>query len=219
MEIIYSDKRILVCIKPVGIVSVDEPGGLPDAVRAHLGDPQACVRPVNRLDQPVGGIMVLARSREAARRLSLQVQGRTFDKEYLAVVHGVPTQREGEMCDLLTRSKTERRSYVTDTPGKDVQQARLCYRLLEVSGGLSLVKIALDTGRTHQIRTQFSSRGMPLVGDRKYGAPAQDMSGIALWSNTIGFIHPQTDEQLRFSAPPPKAWPWTEFECLEETVL
>jgi len=214
MEIIYLDKRIAVVLKPVGVVSVDEEGGLPDLVRAALGeDKTSAMRIVNRLDQVVGGVMVLARSREADRRLSMQVQNRSFGKEYLAVVHGAPKDDAGEMEDLLTRSRAERKTYVTHTPGKDARPARLSYTVLSRREGLSLVKIRLHTGRTHQIRAQFSSRGLPLVGDKKYGAPpCEGLEGIALWSHSIRFDHPQTGERLSFSAPPPKAWPWTLFD-------
>lgn len=214
MDILYQDKRIFVVLKPVGVVSTDEPGGLPGLVRDTLSDKTACVRIVNRLDQVVGGVMVLARSREANRLLSMQVQQRSFGKEYLAVVHGELSDDIGIMEDLLTRSKQDRKTYVTDTPGKETQYARLSYTVLARHGGMSLVKIWLDTGRTHQIRAQFSSRGLPLVGDKKYGAPTQEgMDGIALWSHSIAFDHPQTEERMHFTAPPPGTWPWTVFDA------
>lgn len=212
MDILYQDNRIIVCLKPVGVVSVDEPGGLPQLAREALGDHQACIRTVNRLDQVVGGVMVLARSREAARRLSAQVEGRTFRKEYLAVLHGSPTEDGGTLRDLLARSKAERKTYVTHEPGKEAREAVLHYRVLERKEGLTLVAVTLETGRPHQIRAQFSSRGLPLVGDRKYGAPPAEMKGIALWSHTVGFVHPQTEEELTFTAPPPARWPWTVFD-------
>lgn len=211
MDILYQDNRILVCLKPYGVVSTDVAGGLPGLVRQQLGDDKACVRTVHRLDQVVGGVMVLARSKEAARRLGIQVQNREFKKEYLAVLHGHPETSSGTLRDLLWRSKEERKSYIVTETGKDVQEAVLHYQLLAASDCLSLVKIQLETGRTHQIRAQFSGHGMPLVGDKKYGAQEQDMEGISLWSHAISFDHPQSGERLLFSAPPPQRWPWTEF--------
>ncbi len=212
MKPLYADNRIYVCLKPPGVVSVDQPGGLPELIRRELGDAHACVRTVHRLDQVVGGVMVLARSKRAAQLLSEQVQQRRFGKEYLAVVHGRPSPAAGTMRDLLTRDRAERRTLVTKTPGKDAREAVLDYETLETAEGLSLVKITLHTGRTHQIRAQFSARGLPLAGDRKYGAPAQEqMEGIALWSHSLTFFHPQTGEEQTFSAPPPDQWPWNLF--------
>ncbi len=216
VEILYADNRILVCLKPVGVVSTDEPGGLPDLLRQQLGDARACVRTVHRLDQVVGGVMVLARSREAARRLSAQVAGRQFQKQYLAVVQGVPAPAAGCYRDLLVRNKAERKTCVTDQPGRDAREAVLRYRVLEQADDCALVEITLETGRTHQIRAQFSAHGHPLLGDRKYGGQETESAGVALWSHAISFVHPETEEVLRFSAPPPRVHPWTEFPALWE---
>ncbi len=158
--------------------------------------------------------MVLARSRAAARILSEQVATRQFEKEYLAVLEGVPEHDEGELRDLLGRDKTKKLTYVAGAPGKDVRAAVLRYRLLDSRDGFSLVKIHLLTGRTHQIRCQFSSRGLPLAGDCKYGARCREMEGIGLWSHWIAFRHPQTDAPVSFQAPPPRTWPWTLFPAL-----
>ena len=211
MDILRMDNRILVCVKPVGVLSTDEEGGLPDLLREQLGGEGTCLRTVHRLDRPVGGVMVLARSREAARRLSAQMSGGDFCKEYLAVVHGEP-EEEGRFCDLLCRSKAEHKTDVTHTPGKDAREARLTYRVLGRREGLSLVAVALETGRTHQIRAQFSAHGFPLVGDRKYGAPEAEMEGIALWSRALQFTHPQTEETVHVTADPPAVYPWTLFD-------
>ena len=216
MDILYQDNRIVVCLKPAGILSTDEPGGLPELLRQELGGPEVCLRTVHRLDRVVGGVMVLARSREAARRLSAQVQNRSFRKIYLAIVHG-QLPDTGTFIDLLRRSKEERKTYLADVPSKDTQEAVLHFRRLGHADGLSLVRIELETGRTHQIRAQFSGHGFPLVGDKKYGAPEQDTEGIALWSSALVFSHPQTEEGMAFMAPPPNTWPWSLFhgEILE----
>ena len=213
MEILYQDRRILVCVKPFGVLSTDEDGGLPSLVRATLGDPAASLRTVHRLDRVAGGVMVLARSREAARRLGESVQTRAFGNEYLAVVEGAP-DAEGTMRNLLARDRQTRRTVVTDTPGQDVREAELTYRTLQTTDGFSLVRIRLHTGRTHQIRAQFSSRGYPIAGDKKYGGQPIRAGEIALWSYSITFPHPQTDELMRFSAPTPDTDPWNTFSVL-----
>ena len=212
MDVLYQDNRIFVCLKPYGVISTDEPGGLPERIRHYLGDDKACVRTVHRLDQVVGGVMVLARSREAARRLGIQVQQRKFHKEYLAVVQGGPDSSRGTFRDLLCRDKALRRTYITDTPSRDTQEAVLHYRVLGQRDGLSLVHIRLETGRTHQIRAQFSGHGLPLVGDKKYGGTEQATEGIALWSHCVSFLHPQSEQPLAFRALPPQCWPWSLFQ-------
>ena len=214
MDILYSDNRIIVCLKPAGIVSTDEPGGLPELLRAELGDAHACVRTVHRLDQVVGGVMVLARSREAARRLSGQVEAHQFCKEYLAVLEGVPDAESGCLHDLLHRDRAQKKTFITNVSDRDSREAILHYRLLDSRDGLSLVRIRLETGRTHQIRAQFSGRGLPLVGDRKYGAAHDLGNSIALWSRLLAFRHPQTDAAVTFSALPSRAFPWDIFPCL-----
>lgn len=210
MEILYQNANILVCIKPARVLSTDEPGGLPGLVREALGDPKADVRTVHRLDRVVSGVMVLARSANAASELSRQIREDQFRKEYLAVVHGRPESPEGTLHDLLARDKARRMTFVAEAPGKGVQEAALSYRVLEYANGMSLVRVRLHTGRTHQIRVQFSSRGMPLVGERKY-AVWNDPCELALWSAKIGFYHPGTGEWVEFSKEPPAVFPWTEF--------
>jgi len=210
-DLIYTDDMIAVCIKPAGVLSTDEPGGVPELVREALGDEGACVRTVHRLDRVVGGLMLLARTPECASELSRQVRERSFEKSYLAVAHGVPEQINGTFVDLLLRSKEERKTYVVKKPGKDVQEAILDYETLESRNDLSLVHIHLRTGRTHQIRCQFSARGMPLVGDRKYGNP-EETCGIALWSFELSFTHPGTGEKMSFRHAPPETYPWNIFD-------
>jgi len=209
MELIHVDRDIVVCIKPPRILSTDEPGGLPDLIREALGDPDANIRTVHRLDRVVSGLMVLARTNKSAAALSRQIREGHFEKEYVAVVHGVPAEPKGTLRDLLLRSKPERKTYVVQEPGKDVQEAVLHYEVLSGTGGLSKLRIELVTGRTHQIRVQFSSRELPLVGDRKYSLYEDDCE-IALWSHRIAFCHPYTGERMEFTREPPRTYPWTE---------
>lgn len=215
MELIYQDEQLIAAVKPPRVLSTDEPGGMPSLVRQALGDKAADVRTVHRLDCVVGGLMVLARSRDAASKLSAQVRCGSFEKTYLAVVHG-QTAPSGTLRDLLLRDKAERKTYVTHTPAKGVQEAILDYVTLAQADGLSLVRIHLQTGRTHQIRAQFSSRGLPLVGDRKYSLLEDDCE-IALWSYALSFTHPQSGKPMHFSSLPPDTYPWSLFakECLK----
>lgn len=206
MEIIYQDKDIVVCIKPAGVLSTDEPGGVPDLVRAAIGDTN--VRTVHRLDQTVSGLMVLARRSKAASELSRQIREGQFEKEYLAVIHGDPGEDSGIYRDLLLRDKQERKTYIVQESGKDVQEAVLDYRVISHSEGLTCVRIRLHTGRTHQIRAQFSGRGLPLVGDKKYGVPEDDCN-IALWSYRLAFLHPYSGKPMEFTMEPPKIYPWS----------
>ena len=210
MNILYQDPQVLVCVKPPRVLSTDEPGGLPELLRQALGDPGANIRTVHRLDRVVGGVMVLARTARAASDLSRDIREDRFTKEYLAVVHGHLPEETGTLRDLLLRNKEEKKTYAVAEPQKDAQEAVLHYEVLNTTQALSLVKIRLVTGRTHQIRCQFSSRGLPLVGDRKYGREdgAQE---IALWSHRIGFRQPKTGEYLEFTEAPPGIYPWTEF--------
>ena len=209
MGLLYIDEHIIVCVKPARVLSTDEPGGLPELLRQHLGEDKADIRTVHRLDRVVSGLMVVARTPQAASELSRQIRQDEFDKEYLAVVHGTELADEGLLRDLLLRNKAERKTYIVQEPGKDVQEALLEYRVLNRAKDLSRVQIRLLTGRTHQIRAQFSGRGYPLVGDRKYSL-LDDGCEIALWSYALSFAHPATGEKMSFTLQPPDIYPWTD---------
>ena len=209
-SILHKDDTFLVCLKPARVRSTDEPGGMPELCRNALENPKADVRTVHRLDQVVSGLMVLARGAKAASELSRQIREDEFHKEYLAVLHGAPDQDTGTLTDLLLRNKPERKTYVVTEPGKGVQEAILDYEVIAKSEDFSMVRIILRTGRTHQIRCQFSSRNLPLVGDRKYSLN-EDECEIALWSSRLSFRHPATGQLLNFEAPPPAEYPWNLF--------
>ena len=207
-KLIYTDEHIVVCVKPARVLSTDEPGGVPELVRNALGDPKADVRTVHRLDRVVAGLMVLARNPKAASELSRQIREDSFEKEYLAVVHGKPEAESGVLEDLLFRDKARKMTMVASQPGKDVQPASLSYRVLGEGKNLSCVRIRLHTGRTHQIRVQFASRNMPLVGERKYST-LEDPCEIALWSCRLAFTHPVSGKKMEFELAPPETYPWT----------
>jgi len=209
MEILYADEVVLLCLKPVGALSTDEPGGVPSLAREALGDERAQVRTVHRLDRVVGGLMLLARTAEAASELSRQIREGEFEKAYLAVAHG-DTGESGTLRDLMLRDKARKMSFVVPEPGKGVQEAVLDYRRLAFRDEKSLVAVRLHTGRTHQIRCQFAFHDWPLVGERKY-ATRDDPGPLALWSARLGFTHPVTAERLTFTALPPAGEPWNTF--------
>ena len=209
MELIYKDENIVVAIKPARVLSTDEPGGMPDLVREALGNPAADVRTVHRLDRVVAGLMVLARNAKSASELSRQIRDNEFEKEYQAVVHGGPGDDAGTLVDLLGRDKARKMTFVATEMAKGVQKAVLDYRVLNRTDDMTKVQIHLHTGRTHQIRVQFASRGWPLVGERKY-SELNDPCEIALWSCRLAFTHPKTGEKMEFTHQPPMESPWTE---------
>lgn len=209
IDVKYLDERIIVCIKPAGVLSTDEEGGLPQLLQEQLGLEHR-PRTIHRLDRVVSGLMVLARGARSASILSAQVMGGSFRKEYLAVVHGCPPEQSGTLTDLLGRDKARRMTYVSGAPGKGVQEAILDYQVLDTAEDMSLVRVILRTGRTHQIRVQFASRGLPLVGERKYST-LEDDCPIALWSHRLQFRHPFTGDAMEFAAHPPAQRPWAIF--------
>lgn len=198
MEILYDDKHIVVCIKPVGILSQADSGGN-DSMISILSQKYGCdIFPLHRLDKGVSGVMVFAKTKQAASILSRDIAEHRLKKEYLALVHGKP-QESGEMTDLLFKDSKKNKSYVVKRVRKGVKEAKLSYSLLKTNGEVSLVQVLLHTGRTHQIRVQFASRQMPLLGDNKYGA-VDNVENIGLLSYRITFNHPITKEKMIFIA-------------------
>ena len=191
MEILYSDRDLAVCVKPVGLDSEAEvPAALKDALGGELF-------PIHRLDKNVGGVMVYARTRQAAAFLSKAVQEGSMVKEYVAIVHGTPPE-SGDWTDLLFKDSSKNKVFVVKKERKGVKKARLEFKTLQ-AGEESLVRIRLHTGRSHQIRVQFSSRGFPLVGDHKYGARDEKKEPM-LFSCCVSF--PWKGEMKRFETMP-----------------
>ena len=191
MELLYSDKHLAVCVKPVGLDSESE---VPAALREALGGD---IFPIHRLDKNVGGVMVYARTRQAAAALSKAVQDGAMVKEYVAMVHGAPPET-GDWEDLLFKDSRKNKVFVVNKERKGVKKARLEFTRLS-SGDTSLVRIRLHTGRSHQIRVQFASRGFPLVGDHKYGS-RDEKTAPMLFSCRITF--PWQGEIKTFEALP-----------------
>ena len=198
MKILYNDPHIVVCIKPVGILSQADSSGSESMISA-LSNMYGCeIHPLHRLDKGVSGVMVYAKTKLAAATLSRDIAKHRLKKEYLAVVQGVP-EESGEMVDLLFKDSKKNKSFVVKRARKGVKEAKLEYERLETDGQKSLVQVLLHTGRTHQIRVQFSSRKMSLLGDKKYGSTA-DYENIALMSYRLTFEHPKTKEKMIFTA-------------------
>lgn len=212
MEILYEDKNLLLAVKPAGVLSEDTPGQetMPALLREYLGG--GYVGCVHRLDRIVGGVMLYSKRPEITGKLSALVADHHFTKEYLAVVQGVPAEPSGTFRDLLFKDSSRNKSFVVQRMRKGVKEAVLHYQLLETARRdgqpWSLVKIALETGRSHQIRVQFSSRKMPLMGDGKYGSRV-NLDGIALWSYHIAFTAP--DGKKVDGCCLPKGYPWELF--------
>ena len=194
MEILFSDKEIVVCIKPVGMDSEQD---VPQALQQQLGGE---IFTLHRLDKNVGGVMLYGCTKASAARFSKLIQDGQLIKEYVALVHGSPPQ-EGDLTDLLWKDSSKNKVFVVKRERRGVKKARLTYRLLR-QGEQSLVRVRLYTGRSHQIRVQFASRGFPLVGDHKYGS-RDEASAPMLYSCCLTF--PYGGKEQKFESLPPWA--------------
>jgi 23S rRNA pseudouridine1911/1915/1917 synthase len=203
-KILYEDNHILVAVKPVGILSQEDSTKDSDMLtllKQYLKEKyqkpgNVFLGLVHRLDRMTGGVMVFARTSKAASRLSTSIQNHEFEKKYLAVVRGTITGNN-RLEDYLWKDENENKSYVTSK--EKGKFAALRYEALETKNNLTLVKIELETGRSHQIRVQFSHRGYPLYGDTLYGGPNGD---LALYAYQLTFIHPVTKEKMTFTSLP-----------------
>ena len=215
MKIIYEDNHLLVVLKPINIpVQEDDSKDLDMLTYLKKYLKEKYNKPgnvylglVHRLDRPVSGIMVISKTSKAASRLSEQIRNHTFKKEYMAVLCGKTPKKDILVDKLLKNPKTN--TTVVSEKGKE---AILSYELIKYKNNYSLVKINLETGRSHQIRVQFSSRGYPLYGDQRYNKKALPKQQIALFANRLEFIHPVTKEKLFFEEELPNFEPWNIFK-------
>ena len=200
IQILHHDKDIVICVKPIGISSENtETGdGLPDMLSEQLGEKY--IATLHRLDVGVGGVMAYALNQKSAAFLSREISEGRFDKKYFARVYGCPEDKSGIFEDLLFKDSKKNKSFVVKKERKGVKKAKLSYDVIETDGEKSLVDILLFTGRSHQIRVQFSSRNMPLVGDGKYGAKDNEKT-LALMCHSLEFTHPRSSERVSFDIP------------------
>ena len=199
IDILYKDQSIIVCVKQPGELSqAGKPGekSLLASLEETCGAP---VYPIHRLDRETGGVMVYARTKEAAARLSEAVANREMEKEYVCIVRGVPEESEGIYRDLLLHDKQRNKVFIVDRMRGGVKEAILSYRVLSSKDGTAFVRVRLQTGRTHQIRVQFAGRKTPLIGDGKYGGGRGE---LALWSCRLAFTHPKSGERMVFDSMP-----------------
>ncbi|MGE5582134.1 MAG: RluA family pseudouridine synthase [Bacillota bacterium] len=222
-KVIYEDNHLLVVEKPVNIPSQADQSGDPDLLsilkndlKRRFGKPgNVYLGLVHRLDRPVGGVMVFARTSKAAARLAAQIREGRIEKTYLAVILGSPVNPQGTLRHSLVKDGRTNKVYAVSKLQPGSKEAILDYQVIGERAGLSLVRINLHTGRSHQIRIQFATIGHPLYGDQKYGRGAKPGEQIALWANAIRFFHPTKNEELCFSTLPPKELPWNLFPILE----
>jgi 23S rRNA pseudouridine1911/1915/1917 synthase len=219
-KIIYEDNHLLVVEKPVNIPvqgdntnDLDMLNILKQDLKERYNKPgEVYLGLVHRLDRPVGGLMVFAKTSKAASRLSDQIRTRTFKKTYLAIVRGVPEEQKCTLRDFLLKDSSSNMVSVVREGTKDSKEAILDYQVIKSNGVLSLLQIQLHTGRPHQIRVQLSNAGYTLFGDQRYGAevnkPGQQ---IALWAYSVTFLHPTKKEEMTFKCETPKTEPWIQF--------
>jgi 23S rRNA pseudouridine1911/1915/1917 synthase len=225
IKIIHEDEYIVVIEKPHNMPSQGDLS-LDDSVLDYLEyyyeeknikNPEIYL--LHRLDRPVGGVMVLAKTKEANKEISRQIQNRSFKKEYLCVVSGKPQCKENKIENYLTKNSKTNMSSVCDKNSKNAKLAVLDYKVIksvetDEHGILSLLNIKLHTGRHHQIRVQLSNAELPIWGDNKYNPAfnkSRTSSQIALWSHKLKFNHPKTKNEVCFTATPEESFPWSIF--------
>lgn len=218
IDILYEDNHLLVVVKPVNIPVQEDSSNdqdfltiLKQYIKEKYQKPgDVYLGLIHRLDRPVGGVMVFARTSKAASRLSDQVRTHKIEKKYLAVTEGYP-QTEGHYTDYLYKDVKTNMVKTVNKEHKEAKKADLDYKVLQKKDNLSLVEVSLITGRSHQIRVQFSSRKYPLWGDQRYNPHAKKGQQIALWAYELSFYHPTTKEKLTFSQLPPDRVPYNLF--------
>ncbi len=219
VSILYEDNHLLVVEKPINVPTQEDASGDSDLlnqlkadVKRRYDKPGAVfLGLVHRLDRPVGGVMVFARTSKSAARLAEQVRDRSFGKTYFAVAEGDLPSR-GSLVHHLWKDRDRNRVSVVSPGRAGAKEARLRYEVVERRGESSLVRVELETGRSHQIRVQFATIGCPLYGDHRYGSARGSKRQLALWSTRIEITHPTRKDRMRFESLPPARDPWDRFD-------
>ena len=220
IKVIFEDNHLLVVEKPVNILSQGDDTNdkdmvnlLKQYVKEKYNKPgNVYIGLVHRLDRPVGGIMVFAKTSKAASRLSDQVRTKTFKKTYRAVIHGDMNKKEDTLKDYLYKNKKTNMVSVVNKDHKEAKNAELSYKTLDRKDGFSLVEIDLKTGRPHQIRVQMSHNNNPLYGDQKYNKNSKVGQQLALFAKKLEFYHPTTKELMSFELELPNREPFIKFK-------
>lgn len=214
LDVLYEDNHLLIVNKPAELptmgVAADRPSLLSEA-KQYIADKynkpgNVYLGIVSRLDVPVTGLVVIARTSKAANRLTAAFRERRVEKRYRAVVAGVPDEQAATLEHYLRKDERHRRVHTTHADCPGAQLARLHFETLSSADDHSLIEVELETGRKHQIRVQLAKIGHPILGDRKYGSELQFSPGIALHSTRVKFEHPVRDEVLSLTAPLPASW-------------
>ena len=226
MHVLYEDNHLLIVEKPVNMpVQSDSSGDLDLLTAAKNYIKEKYQKPgnvylglVHRLDRPVGGAIVFARTSKAASRLANQLRRHQIKRQYLAVVHGQVTSTNATLTDYLYKDRAKNQSYVVPSDHPQAKLAKLSYHVLQQNADYALLQVELATGRSHQIRVQLAHQGHPLYGDQKYGADVNQVGQqIALWAHSLSLIHPTTKEAISLTAQPPiNAAPWQQFAKMIE---
>lgn len=220
IKVLYEDNHLLVVEKPINIpVQADSSGDLDfltmlkeDVKQRHKKPGNVYLALVHRLDRPVGGVMLFAKTSKAASRVSNEIRKQAMDRKYLAVVHGVPKKQSGILSHFLYKDKQKNIVHAVRENHPQAKQARLHYEVVANSKGLSLLSVELYTGRPHQIRVQLAENGTPIYGDQKYGShKSRPGMQIALWAYELTIQHPTKEEQVSAVSNPPATYPWIEL--------
>ena len=229
IAVLYEDNHLIAVVKPPGIPTQADESNDPDLLtlvradlkRRHNKPGNVFLGLVHRLDRPVGGVMLFAKTSKAASRLSDAIRTRAFEKSYIAVTETVPVVKEAELKHYLLKDEKRNKVAAFAKPRDGAKEAILEYAVIAASGGRALTAVRLHTGRPHQIRVQLAAIGSPIVGDRKYGSDAdaqEEHPSTALWSAFIGVHHPVTKEWISFRALPDRSGAWARWsgEQLQE---
>lgn len=218
VKILFEDNHLIVAIKPAGVLSQSDGSNAPDMLtilKAYIKEKyqkpgEVYLGLVHRLDRPVSGVMVFARTSKAASRLSEQIRSRKVEKIYRCVVNGV-LEGSGRLENYISKDESTNTVTVSDTEKPGYKASYLDYKALDSKDGLTLVEVKLGTGRSHQIRAQMAHSGFPLIGDQKYGKKDERTKDIALEAYKLSFEHPVKREFITFEAPVPGSYPWSLF--------